>query len=102
MDTQLKPQIHAYIAYQYIDPAHEEGLGTWELIGWDTVNADQKSVYQAMLGTTGVDIYLWEFTHPDRALFRWSNYQGWERVAAEYQLRTIPKDLQMKALVGAL
>lgn len=105
MDTQLKPQIDAYIGYQWKDhkvgEREEHEPGEWKLIGWDTVDEDTISVFQKMIGTSGVQVYLWEFSHPTRTLYRWNDMSGWVSLPLE-QWHWIPQDLQMKALVGAL
>ncbi|TKW65196.1 MAG: hypothetical protein DI616_15830 [Paracoccus denitrificans] len=106
MATELKPQIHAYIAYEWIDYREGEGEehdpGYWKLLGWDTVNAEQLSKYQGMMGNVGIAVYLWEFGHPLRMLFRWSTINGWLRVPNADTSIGIPKDLRMKVLCGAI
>lgn len=100
-----KPKREAYIAYQWKPAESQDTFGTMELLGWDTVNEDELSKYQALLGQPGILVYKWEFWHKDKPLAYWDNlqytYKAVEKGSSAYEYY-IPQDLRMKELLGAL
>lgn len=103
MVTVKHDKIHAYIAYQYTKPESEDMFGYSTLLGWDTVTANERSKYQAMLGQKGVSVYMWEFHHHLNTLYRWDNKRvTWVELPKSAHEELIPEDLRMQELIGAL
>lgn len=70
------------------------------LLGWDAVDENTVSKYQAMLGSQSLRVYVIELQFPHKPIYEWK-WDGWHPCDNKYK-EYLPKEVQMRLLTGAL